>query len=417
MDPSTVAVFQRLLGSPGAGLGALADVVGIGSLGALAYPSEHDGMVAAARALEAGQGGNSMPSGPRMPSSVSELVPPELRGRLPSVETIANLVLGAAPGSGDYMAARDALESSAASLSALGRGDYMGAGARGVDALAAGLGIMPFLPYLASIKGVGKPIRAYHGSPHDFDKFSMDKIGSGEGAQAYGHGLYFAENEAVAQSYRSVTPDLWPEWGNLTPPAAGSTAQRLARMFDNDGARFSKGSRSIEDVAERLGGVPSTGHGISQYTFKDGSRLIMTDTGWDVAAPRNPPRMYEVNIHADPQRMIDWDAPVGAQPKSVLEALDQTDWWRPPGRDSTGESIVNNLAGEFGDDVAAMMLRDAGIPGVRYFDGMSRAAGDGTRNYVVFDDKLIEILRKYGIMAPMAGAGVGSLYMGDEEGM
>ena len=35
-------------------------------------------------------------------------------------------------------------------------------------------------------------ITAYHGSPHTFDKFSMDKIGTGEGAQAYGHGLYFA---------------------------------------------------------------------------------------------------------------------------------------------------------------------------------------------------------------------------------
>ena len=37
-------------------------------------------------------------------------------------------------------------------------------------------------------------IRAYHGSPHDFDKFDLSKIGTGEGAQAYGHGLYFAEN-------------------------------------------------------------------------------------------------------------------------------------------------------------------------------------------------------------------------------
>src|SRR5690606_18965584 len=45
-------------------------------------------------------------------------------------------------------------------------------------------------------------IRAYHGSPHDFDRFSMDKIGTGEGAQAYGHGLYFAEAEDVARSYR-----------------------------------------------------------------------------------------------------------------------------------------------------------------------------------------------------------------------
>src|SRR5690606_14870554 len=47
-------------------------------------------------------------------------------------------------------------------------------------------------------------IRAYHGSPHDFDRFDMSKIGTGEGAQAYGHGLYFAEAEDVARSYRDA---------------------------------------------------------------------------------------------------------------------------------------------------------------------------------------------------------------------
>tara|TARA_Y100000593_G_scaffold86278_1_gene164702 strand:+ start:830 stop:2626 length:1797 start_codon:yes stop_codon:yes gene_type:complete len=41
----------------------------------------------------------------------------------------------------------------------------------------------------------------WHGSPHKFDKFDMSKIGTGEGAQAYGHGLYFAENPNVAKSY------------------------------------------------------------------------------------------------------------------------------------------------------------------------------------------------------------------------
>jgi len=42
---------------------------------------------------------------------------------------------------------------------------------------------------------------AYHGSPHKFEKFSLDKIGTGEGAQAYGHGLYFADDPAVAANY------------------------------------------------------------------------------------------------------------------------------------------------------------------------------------------------------------------------
>ena len=39
-------------------------------------------------------------------------------------------------------------------------------------------------------------------SPHDFDQFSMEHIGKGEGAQAYGHGLYFAGEKAVAEHYR-----------------------------------------------------------------------------------------------------------------------------------------------------------------------------------------------------------------------
>src|ERR1700688_330515 len=43
---------------------------------------------------------------------------------------------------------------------------------------------------------------AYHGSPYDFDAFDTGKIGTGEGAQVYGHGLYFAENEKVARGYQ-----------------------------------------------------------------------------------------------------------------------------------------------------------------------------------------------------------------------
>lgn len=45
---------------------------------------------------------------------------------------------------------------------------------------------------------------AYHGTPHNVDKFSTDYIGTGEGAQAYGWGLYFAENLAVATGYHRM---------------------------------------------------------------------------------------------------------------------------------------------------------------------------------------------------------------------
>ncbi len=53
-------------------------------------------------------------------------------------------------------------------------------------------------PELAGLLG----LTAFHGSPHRFSKFDASKIGTGEGIQAYGHGLYFAENPNVASEYK-----------------------------------------------------------------------------------------------------------------------------------------------------------------------------------------------------------------------
>jgi hypothetical protein len=44
-------------------------------------------------------------------------------------------------------------------------------------------------------------VDVWHGSPHSFDRFSMDKIGTGEGAQAFGHGLYFTDVKDIAKYY------------------------------------------------------------------------------------------------------------------------------------------------------------------------------------------------------------------------
>ena len=51
--------------------------------------------------------------------------------------------------------------------------------------------------------------QAFHGSPYKFDKFTLDHIGSGEGAQAYGWGLYFAGDKAIAEWYREVLSNDW----------------------------------------------------------------------------------------------------------------------------------------------------------------------------------------------------------------
>jgi hypothetical protein len=57
----------------------------------------------------------------------------------------------------------------------------------------------------------------------------------------------------------------------------------------------------------------------------------------------------------------------------------------------------------------AEFMREAGIPGIKYLDQGSRGAGAGSRNYVVFDEKLISIVRKYGIAGAAAMLGVSAV--------
>jgi Spy/CpxP family protein refolding chaperone len=64
---------------------------------------------------------------------------------------------------------------------------------------------------------------AYHGSPHTFDKFTLDHIGSGEGAQVYGWGLYFSDKESVARYYQTMREGSPPKYmykGAQVKPAA-----------------------------------------------------------------------------------------------------------------------------------------------------------------------------------------------------
>lgn len=56
---------------------------------------------------------------------------------------------------------------------------------------------------------------AYHGTPHKFDEFSTEHIGSGEGAQAHGWGLYFAENKDVSENYRKNLIDNYSSFERI----------------------------------------------------------------------------------------------------------------------------------------------------------------------------------------------------------
>jgi hypothetical protein len=309
--------------------------------------------------------------------------------------------------------------------------DYQGG--RYLDAaLGAGGVMLGAVPVVgdAAAKGVKQGIKAYHGSPHDFDRFSMEHIGKGEGAQVYGHGLYFAENEATAKSYRDILSSqsgFYPDGRMFTPDwdDPGYNAIHTLHLTGGDYDKAIEEARKIKEPDWR-GDVIKT---LEQYR-QDGVTL----------GPKG--RMYEVSINADPDEFLDWDKPLSDQSEKVKGALRPFYGevsTKPVGNGfvdlrvggatigsfpadklpddlvglamkhdpRTGGQIYESqglVPGEYRDKVsAAEKLRNAGIKGIRYLDQGSRGKGDGTRNFVVFDDATIEILRKYGILAPLAG--------------
>jgi hypothetical protein len=234
-------------------------------------------------------------------------------------------------------------------------------------------------------------IRAYHGSPHDFDRFDLSKIGTGEGAQAYGHGLYFAENPAVARDYRSKL--------SMSANVGGSPVDSTAMYYLQQ--------NGFDKAAARAALEKSLG-----------TKLPDTHMSVQAINSYNPGRMYEVNINARPDQFLDWDKPLMQQPENVrgaladrIKAISKNDVLMPRYMEAVekgtlpGNAIYEGVA-PGGRQSSTDALRAAGVPGIKYLDQGSRTAGQGSSNYVVFDDKLIDILRKYGIALPGAGAGV-----------
>lgn len=304
---------------------------------------------------------------------------------------------------------------------ALGAGNYL-EGSLGLAATA--LGAVPVVGDAAAA-GVKKGIRAFHGSPHDFNRFSLDKIGTGEGAQAYGHGLYFAENEGVAQSYRDA---LSGGRRGVDPPKFKALGGKELRHVGPDHAH---------DIAE--GGVPAIDKRLDEiretlsheaqnrrffgdqqtdemmaYFQREMDELEALKAIGDTSTVQGA--MYEVQINADPGTFLDWDKPVSGQPdpaKQYFKALGARDDQEIQNAmvlaDMTrGDGRMSGFSPKTTEE-----LRAAGVPGIKYLDQGSRGGGDGSRNYVVFDDSLIEIVRKYGLAAAI-GAGVITEEMGHQ---
>jgi hypothetical protein len=260
----------------------------------------------------------------------------------------------------------------------------------------------------------GKSIRAYHGSPHNFSRFDASKIGSGEGAQAYGHGLYFAGSEDVAKSYRGIAPAVPSD-------AALESLRRIEERLQKLRTEKSKLEFALEDAAEQ-GGFAAPGWGdIKLPPPEVMGRLqpqlkAVNDELNALAMEQMQVRqggrghMYEVDLGVPEEALLDLDFPVIRQSPAIQEMLGG--YGRAPSHFSFGQegwrgsnalfSARDNLGGSAKE--ASRALLERGIPGVRYLDGNSRSAGQGTRNYVMFPgaEDRIRILRKFGLLAPIA---------------
>lgn len=319
-------------------------------------------------------------------------------------------------------------------------GNYLDAGLQALggagDAVQMMGGVFPPALAVGAAMKAPRGIRAFHGSPHHFDKFSLDKIGTGEGAQAYGHGLYFAEAEPTAMAYRDelrAMKNLQSDFdirykgdliGNINDVEGpiGEVAREIKRSniypdkaIDNIVARK---TRELEKIKAKKGDDPEA-NDLRQLLIDDLEASISEvkqinpkDVVFDKGA------MYEVNIGADPDMMLDYQMPLSQQPR-ILQAIEDT--YGDPEiiltqagldpRFATGGQFVHALsgAGALNKENASAFLEKAGIPGIKYLDLGSRTGAkslkDATSNYVVFDDATIEIMRKYGLLAPLVGAG------------
>jgi len=300
-----------------------------------------------------------------------------------------------------------AIDASTQDVQHLGEPDYqrqsIGPAVETAMTMTGGAGVVP-----AEANSLRMGIKAYHGSPHDFDRFSMDKIGTGEGAQAYGHGLYFAENEGIAKGYRDKLADT-PSTAKFYLNRASGDPSKAATDYWQDVIRGPNLSATEMEQAKRTAAVIQRG---------------------------GAGHMYKVDLNADPAKMLDWDKPLQGQGiweklhPNVREAIDETMDNRGmnpmgdtleayTGRELHGalrhEDVHEVLPAEIGNSNwykgdttekrhTAEYLKSLDIPGIKYLDQGSRSAGDGSRNYVMFNDKLIDIIKKYGLagIAPPA---------------
>lgn len=247
---------------------------------------------------------------------------------------------------------------------------------------------------------------AWHGSPHDFDTFDLGAIGTGEGNQAHGWGLYFAKNREVAQAYKDVlgidsveiisgdtkyrlNDDI--EWYDnktkLTIDAENPLSMALTTLSEEG-----ESTKAIKNLTDFINSKKDnkSDYVVAQIKRAEQAVQILKDSHFETHQWNT---MFEVDIPEN-EYLLNEQKNIEEQSHTVKKAISKIS-------NEINSSVLNNsnLSGkEFykllskelgGDRLASKYLNEHGIKGITY-EGVE----DG-RCYVVFDDKAIKVIKKY----------------------
>ena len=263
------------------------------------------------------------------------------------------------------------------------------------------------------VGGTDLALNVYHGTPNQIKgQFNLDKVGTGEGAQAFGHGIYFAENPKVAEGYRKRLS------GGTDPITYEYKGQQFfdPSMMDE---------RVIDPVSHAIRLTYHQGTPMAVKVAKEGLRasaakepyaLEMGGTDYyqkmlDATKGLNRKDikgtqgfLYKADI-PDEQipMMLDWNKPFNEQnPKIQALLKDKSNFF---GNRNVGEALGRaNRNKLFGGDLVGKneatpkeiseYFNSVGITGIRYFDSGSRGIKKGTTNFVSFRPETVEILER-----------------------
>jgi hypothetical protein len=248
-----------------------------------------------------------------------------------------------------------------------------------------------------------KPLQldVYHGTPHTLPpternplgEFDASKIGTGEGAQAYGYGIYTAEAPAVAKGYRDTLAykafDLQPEAERLGLNLPAGTRGEFMRQV--------QANKPPEVLARQLQNANIAARDLPQDKLTELFRAYQEKGGGN---------LYKVDLPDEKiATMIDWDKPLSQQSAQVKEALkgieqdlptipnfDLKKWMDSDPLASTWHNaIVRDLKVE--PSKISELLQNKGVAGIKYFDELSRRPGVTSMTQAQLDTR-IDILKK-----------------------